>query len=61
MDEVSHHFLSSMDVLKGATFRSCKVWKELFAKADLEIVREEEQKGFPRELFAVWMYALEES
>jgi hypothetical protein len=50
-----------MDVLKGATFRSCKVWKELFAKADLEIVREEEQKGFPRELFAVWMYALEES
>ena len=35
--------------------RSCKVWKDLFAKAGLRIVREEQQKGFPQELFAVWM------
>lgn len=38
--------------------RSCAVWEDLFKKADLTIVRKDEQKGFPAELFAIWMYAL---
>lgn len=36
--------------------RSTKLFKEIFAKADLTLVREELQRGFPEELFGVWMW-----
>ncbi|KAK3819181.1 MAG: AdoMet dependent proline di-methyltransferase-domain-containing protein [Linnemannia gamsii] len=39
--------------------RSDEVWKEMFAKAGLKLLRDEVQKGFPSGLFAVKMYALE--
>ncbi|KAF9117502.1 hypothetical protein BGW39_002122 [Mortierella sp. 14UC] len=39
--------------------RSDVVWKDMFVKAGLKLLREEVQKGFPSGLFAVKMYALE--
>ncbi|OAQ32063.1 hypothetical protein K457DRAFT_135406 [Linnemannia elongata AG-77] len=39
--------------------RSDTVWKEMFVKSGLKLLREEVQKGFPSGLFAVKMYALE--
>ncbi|KAF9927075.1 hypothetical protein FBU30_003499, partial [Linnemannia zychae] len=39
--------------------RSDAVWKEMFAKSGLKLLREEVQRGFPSGLFAVKMYALE--
>ncbi|KAF9966771.1 hypothetical protein BGZ70_001315 [Mortierella alpina] len=39
--------------------RSDQVWKDVFQKAGLRLLREEVQKGFPSGLFAVKMYALE--
>ncbi|KAF9949373.1 hypothetical protein BGZ72_008842 [Mortierella alpina] len=39
--------------------RSDQVWKDVFQKAGLRLLREEVQKGFPPGLFAVKMYALE--
>ncbi|KAK3817320.1 MAG: alpha-N-methyltransferase NTM1 [Benniella sp.] len=39
--------------------RSDLVWKEMFNKSSLRLLREEVQKGFPSGLFAVKMYALE--
>ncbi|KAF9421333.1 hypothetical protein BGZ94_008859 [Podila epigama] len=39
--------------------RSDAVWKEMFEKSGLKLLREEVQKGFPSGLFAVKMYALE--
>jgi protein N-terminal methyltransferase len=39
--------------------RSDVVWKDIFLKAGLKLLREEVQKGFPSGLFAVKMYALE--
>ncbi|KAG0196836.1 hypothetical protein BGX33_001219 [Mortierella sp. NVP41] len=39
--------------------RSDVVWKEMFKKSGLKLLREEVQKGFPSGLFAVKMYALE--
>ena len=39
--------------------RSDLVWKEMFDKSSLRLLREEVQKGFPSGLFAVKMYALE--
>lgn len=39
--------------------RSDLVWKEMFEKAELKLLREDTQKGFPSGLFAVKMYALE--
>lgn len=41
--------------------RSDLVWKEMFEKAGLKLLREDTQKGFPSGLFAVKMYALEPS
>lgn len=38
--------------------RSTKLFKEIFARAGLTLVREELQRGFPEELFGVWMWAL---
>lgn len=35
--------------------RSTKLWKQLFQKADLTIIREDLQHGFPDDLFPVWM------
>jgi len=39
--------------------RSDQVWKEMFEKSGLRLLKEEVQKGFPSGLFAVKMYALE--
>ncbi|KAF9318152.1 hypothetical protein BG000_003608 [Podila horticola] len=39
--------------------RSDLVWKEMFEKSGLKLLREDNQKGFPSGLFAVKMYALE--
>ncbi|KAG0038425.1 hypothetical protein BGZ82_000249 [Podila clonocystis] len=39
--------------------RSDQVWKEMFEKSGLKLLREDTQKGFPSGLFAVKMYALE--
>ncbi|KAF9174802.1 hypothetical protein BGX20_009716 [Mortierella sp. AD010] len=39
--------------------RSDQVWKEMFEKAGLKLLKEDVQKGFPSGLFAVKMYALE--
>ncbi|KAG0368268.1 AdoMet dependent proline di-methyltransferase-domain-containing protein [Gamsiella multidivaricata] len=39
--------------------RSDQVWKEIFAKSGLRLLRDDVQKGFPSGLFAVKMYALE--
>ncbi|KAI1308429.1 hypothetical protein EDD11_004280 [Mortierella claussenii] len=39
--------------------RSDLVWKEMFKKAGLKLLRDDVQKGFPPGLFAVKMYALE--
>jgi len=39
--------------------RSDQVWKEMFQKSGLKLLRDEVQKGFPSGLFAVKMYALE--
>ncbi|KAG0208516.1 hypothetical protein BGX28_000570 [Mortierella sp. GBA30] len=39
--------------------RSDLVWKDMFHKAGLRLLREDVQRGFPSGLFAVKMYALE--
>ncbi|KAG0089285.1 hypothetical protein BGZ93_003758 [Podila epicladia] len=39
--------------------RSDLVWKEMFEKSGLKLLREDTQKGFPSGLFAVKIYALE--
>lgn len=36
--------------------RSLSIIKALFARADLTIIKEEKQKDFPPEIFAVYMY-----
>ncbi|KAF9434380.1 hypothetical protein BGZ76_008110 [Entomortierella beljakovae] len=39
--------------------RSDEVWKDMFKKSGLKLLKEDVQKGFPTGLFAVKMYALE--
>ncbi|KAG0305277.1 hypothetical protein BGZ98_004376 [Dissophora globulifera] len=39
--------------------RSDQVWKEMFVKSGLRLLKDDVQKGFPSGLFAVKMYALE--
>ncbi|KAF9998826.1 hypothetical protein BGZ79_007515 [Entomortierella chlamydospora] len=39
--------------------RSDQVWKEMFEKSGLKLLKDDVQKGFPSGLFAVKMYALE--
>jgi len=38
--------------------RSDELYKKLFAKAGLQIIRQEWQEDFPKEMFAVSQYAL---
>lgn len=40
----------------GLTASSRKLFERIFAEAGLEVVRTEEQRNFPEELFTVQMY-----
>lgn len=42
----------------GSVTRSDKLFKQVFARAGLAVLREEQQQGFPKRLFRVNMYAL---
>ncbi|CAI6336857.1 unnamed protein product [Periconia digitata] len=46
------------DEVDSSVTRSDAKFRELFAKAGLRVVRDEVQRGFPRDLFPVRMYAL---
>ncbi|KAI8604538.1 AdoMet dependent proline di-methyltransferase-domain-containing protein [Dissophora ornata] len=50
---------SVIDEEDSSMTRSDQVWKEMFQKSGLRLLKDDVQKGFPSGLFAVKMYALE--
>jgi protein N-terminal methyltransferase len=49
---------TEVDPIDSSVTRSDIILKEIFIKAGLEIVKEQVQVGFPKELYAVKMYLL---
>jgi len=47
-----------VDSKDSSVIRSDELWRRLFAKANMRVVKEAEQFGFPDELLTVKMYAL---